>query len=638
MKTTSTKIYKLRTGLLLLVLLMTITNCDDEIMVIHADQDLINQNSDHPGTEIHYITADDEPEIFAILDQQMVETSDKSYSAKTVSYKKTFIDLKKIMKVKNHEGIVNYGMNLIVEDGRPNEFFNVIINESSSGKKKDAYIVKYSMTEEDHAYFVANNSDFLHFKGKRRVMSLDDFYHDLEPIEKKSQGTAHECPTVDEIIDNTGGGQDGYWSNIGEDNSITLAGGYTPPPIGQGYNYYINGYDHMMGRHTSYTQLMYHYQSLRVAMQPVINYPRIKKIKDIPGTSPGCFASTLYFGAGSTSYAFTRMYSSGGTTIETDIVMEPNDDVAKAPINSKTAHEFPCPGEEGEIPVMVAIGLEKIGIIKNCITNLTITQEIALDNYMSNGIRFSIYSISDYLENNCTSASQEFATSAIDFLASNPGYNFIEILNNRTEFDDPDTGDVNNNPVGGEDTTSYNDFDPLQQSWPNVSPVIPIADFIGWNYNFPTVPRNCMDYAKVQIAKKGYQISNYFNSSGQTIQIYTAAGGVNFTELAKGLSYLKYALSNGIPVIVGVDAKSGSPNPNTDNTTDHFVVIVGMGSDSSGKYFRFYDNAFGSSIQGASSQNKLYYDSITGLISGTSVTNFGATNSPYVLTMIRKSK
>ena len=123
---------------LMLVILMTTTNCDKEVDVgpdiIPSAVDL----SDITPTEIDYISLDDQPEILAILDQQMVETSDKSVSAKSVKYKKSYIDLKKIMKVKNSEGIVNYGMNLILEDGKPNEFFNVIINESVKGKKKDA--------------------------------------------------------------------------------------------------------------------------------------------------------------------------------------------------------------------------------------------------------------------------------------------------------------------------------------------------------------------------------------------------------------------------------------------------------------------------------------------------------------------
>jgi len=109
--------------------------------------------------------------------------------------------------------------------------------------------------------------------------------------------------------------------------------------------------------------------------------------------------------------------------------------------------------------------------------------------------------------------------------------------------------------------------------------------------------------------------------------------------ITNGLSYLKYALSNGIPVIVGVDDAPGHPG-NLDSTTDHFIVIVGMGTDSNGKYFQFYDNASGIVSQGASSLNKLYYNSTTGIISGSSqcISYVNETAYPYKVTMIRKSK
>ena len=126
------------------------------------------------------------------------------------------------------------------------------------------------------------------------------------------------------------------------------------------------------------------------------------------------------------------------------------------------------------------------------------------------------------------------------------------------------------------------------------------------------------------------------------MQIYTKQNGANLNELSKALSYLKYALSNNIPVIVGVDAENGSPNPDTDNTTDHFVVVVGMGTDSKGNYFQVYDNASGIKPlrYGANPENKLYYDNATGLITGRTYTAYSQDlgKYPYIVTMVRKSK
>ncbi len=145
-----------------------------------------------------------------------------------------------------------------------------------------------------------------------------------------------------------------------------------------------------------------------------------------------------------------------------------------------------------------------------------------------------------------------------------------------------------------------------------------------------------MAYAKGQIAVKGYQISNY-GAPGQTFQIYTSANGANQSIVKDGVSYLISALQRGIPVVVGIDDQTGSSNPQTDKTTDHFVVIVGSGSDTKGKYFLFYDNASADPKQGASLNNKLYYDSSSGMIQGSSQTSY-AQGLTYTVTMIRKSK
>lgn len=246
------------------------------------------------------------------------------------------------------------------------------------------------------------------------------------------------------------------------------------------------------------------------------------------------------------------------------------------------------------------------------------------------------------VDNHNTAEVVAFIKEAITALMNKQFNNFDEILYNKTALDSNVTGDLENNVKGNEDVTIYNNFDPIQQTWPIIPAVISDSDFIGWG--FPNIERNCMSYAKAQIGKKGFQISNYYNNTGQTIQVYTEQNGVNQIALQKGLSYLIYALENGIPVIVGVDAHSGSPNTNTDNTTDHFVVIVGMGIDNKGKYFIFYDNASGKTPYqnfGANPNNKLYYNSITGLITGESSTQYFNSvdvEHNYIVTQIRKSK
>lgn len=228
----------------------------------------------------------------------------------------------------------------------------------------------------------------------------------------------------------------------------------------------------------------------------------------------------------------------------------------------------------------------------------------------------------------------EFVKELNDYLIANPAMTWEIVMNNRTSFD-TNEGEVDNYTSGGYDTTTYPTFNPQQQTWPSILPVIPQNQFVGWNRRLH--PNwHCMDYSKEQLRVMGYQISSYY-STGQTFQIYTAQNGVNNTALSQGLSYLKYALSNGIPVIVGIDDAPGHTG-NLDSTTDHFIVIVGMGTDSNGKYFQFYDNATGAISNGTSPLNKLYYNSSTGLISGTSQAVPYSTGLTYTITMIRKSK
>ncbi|WP_183148152.1 hypothetical protein [Chryseobacterium nematophagum] len=231
----------------------------------------------------------------------------------------------------------------------------------------------------------------------------------------------------------------------------------------------------------------------------------------------------------------------------------------------------------------------------------------------------------------------------LQFKQNNPAITWSELWNNKYSSAPNSSIDDENNLAGNYDESNYENFDFMtqQSTWPTVNNVIPVSEFVGWGAS--GVRRNCMDYAKAQIAKKGYKVSNYYDADSkgnkQTFQIYTEQKGVNLDDLYKGVSYLKYALSNGIPVIVGIDDKVGHPG-NLDSSTDHFVVIVGMGTDSKGRFFRFYDNASGDASQGAHSENKLYIKYPDKIFTGkTQCIGYRSdTEYDYIMTMIRKSK
>jgi hypothetical protein len=79
-------------------------------------------------------------------------------------------------------------------------------------------------------------------------------------------------------------------------------------------------------------------------------------------------------------------------------------------------------------------------------------------------------------------------------------------------------------------------------------------------------------------------------------------------------------------------------------TTEHFITIVGMGEDSTGKFFRFYDNAVGSIYIdiGTSEDNKLYCRSSESKIEGVGdIANTyiqGSTKMRYLVSQIRETK
>ena len=171
----------------------------------------------------------------------------------------------------------------------------------------------------------------------------------------------------------------------------------------------------------------------------------------------------------------------------------------------------------------------------------------------------------------------------------------------------------------------------------NIGPVIPKSDFIGWNH--PGIEENCNAYAREQMSVAGYFVGGRADKTN--INPYNEKTGSNEAEFNKAVDYIKSSLENGIPVFVGVDDREGFKNP--DKTTDHFIVIVGMGYDEeNGNYFTAYDNATGIEEAGTSDQNRLYVDYENKRIqSKGKFPNFYAIHDatrPYTVTQVRQSR
>lgn len=182
------------------------------------------------------------------------------------------------------------------------------------------------------------------------------------------------------------------------------------------------------------------------------------------------------------------------------------------------------------------------------------------------------------------------------------------------------------------DDTSPITFNSYQDAWPTISNVLSDAEFV------PYDKRNCLDLAISQISITGVK-DLYYSSA---FKIFDKNGGPYPTVTQNGVNYIVSKLKLGIPVIVGVDYKPGTPSrKNEDGKTDHFIVIVGSGSDSDGKkFFTFFDNATNLVDKGAKKSNKLYYNSVTGIIKGRTGCTYddGKPLPPYTVTQIRKNK
>lgn len=69
------------------------------------------------------------------------------------------------------------------------------------------------------------------------------------------------------------------------------------------------------------------------------------------------------------------------------------------------------------------------------------------------------------------------------------------------------------------------------------------------------------------------------------------------------------------------------------------MVVVGMGNDKKGNYFTVYDNASGAKQEGASPENKLYYDEEKNTISGRTNTGYSqGGEKDYTVSQVRETK
>jgi hypothetical protein len=183
----------------------------------------------------------------------------------------------------------------------------------------------------------------------------------------------------------------------------------------------------------------------------------------------------------------------------------------------------------------------------------------------------------------------------------------------------PSLADVLNPPAPVKDPADYSTddwYDTLTVDWQPVPNVIPdekhvyredaeaVRNFVN-RHRAPDKQKTslqCFDYANYQIHVQEFRPSGPAALSEDTLMVvheYRESGGVRSEvqvfATVEAVGYLKAALLEGTPVLVGLRLNDWDARPNERKSTpfveptNHFVVVVGMGDDTNGKYFSFFD-------------------------------------------------
>jgi RHS repeat-associated protein len=145
---------------------------------------------------------------------------------------------------------------------------------------------------------------------------------------------------------------------------------------------------------------------------------------------------------------------------------------------------------------------------------------------------------------------------------------------------------------------------------------------------------DCMKACKKQLAKQDLSISSSYSTNA--VQMYKSGKQGNTVDLDQAYNIINEELEGGNQVIVGLTyTDQQEANKATDNTTDHFVTLVGRGMDDKGMYFEFFENATGEKSNGTDTKTNRFYIQSDGTLQGTS-TWLNGTNA--TVTQVRKNE
>jgi len=132
------------------------------------------------------------------------------------------------------------------------------------------------------------------------------------------------------------------------------------------------------------------------------------------------------------------------------------------------------------------------------------------------------------------------------------------------------------------------------QKWINYNNNITrTTTFLGFEVSRSSKREQCADYSRLQV-EQGSNGNYTAVGSKSRVDMYVEKGGdTSKLDLQKGVDTIIENLNEGKGVMAGVMYNPESETGNPNGATNHYVTIVGMGTDDQGAYFSYYDNYSG---------------------------------------------
>lgn len=116
----------------------------------------------------------------------------------------------------------------------------------------------------------------------------------------------------------------------------------------------------------------------------------------------------------------------------------------------------------------------------------------------------------------------------------------------------------------------------LIYKWENIDPVLDDINLPLREEDVLFAIENVLN--QILVNNNRYTIYN-LNKENEVLKLYDINSGTYIDNVVKSISYIFDSLTSGIPVIMGVNCQQHGIVNNMDESTNHHIMIVGMGND-----------------------------------------------------------